>query len=156
MWASGRYSTRHRKVFGECMKKILLLVYVLITQKYKQSFSYKLLMCSGLVWGLKYMCYCSSTVVFTFYNLKLLKQVRNSFDINTATLAMAYTCTTYCNLKQEYFLTRNMWNFPSQLPKKKKKQEYPPAFRKDVTKFDLKEDCLKKLILAIIFKACDM
>ena len=32
-----------------------LLVYVLITQKYKQSISYKLLMCSGLVSGLKYM-----------------------------------------------------------------------------------------------------
>ena len=41
-------------VFGECMKKTLL-VYVLITQKYKQRFPYKLLMCSGLVGGLKYM-----------------------------------------------------------------------------------------------------
>ena len=36
------------------MKKTVL-VYVLITQKYKQSISYKLLMCSGLVSGLKYM-----------------------------------------------------------------------------------------------------
>ena len=34
--------------------------------------------------------------------------------------------------------------------------EYPAAFRKDVTKRDLKEDCLKKLIVAIIFKACEM
>ena len=48
--------------------------------------------------------------------------------------------------------------FSKTTSKKEKKQQYPPAFRKDVTKCDLKqlEDCLKKLILAIIFKACEM
>ena len=46
--------------------------------------------------------------------------------------------------------------FSKSTSKKEKKEEYPPAFRKDVTKCDLKEDCLKRLILAIIFKACEM
>ena len=48
------YSSRHRIVFGACMKKTVL-VYVLIIQKNKESISLKLLMCSGLVSDLKYM-----------------------------------------------------------------------------------------------------
>ena len=86
-------------------------------------------------------------------------QVRISFDIHTATLAM---CQWHVHVPPIAIWNRNTF-LPGiceifQVNFQKKKQEYPPAFRKDVSKCDLKqlEDCLKKLIFAIIFKACEM